>query len=284
MRVSGFTFVRNAIKYDYPILESISSILPLCDEFIVNVGESEDETLELIKTIADNKIKIIESVWDEKLKERGLILSEQTNVALSKCSGDWCFYIQADEVVHEEDLPKIKKCMEQNLENSNVQGLLFNYIHFYGSYFTYQSNRKWYSKEVRIIKNNLGIKSWGDAKGFRIPSDKNPRGNKIKVKSTSANIYHYGWVRHPETMKEKINFFESLWDKNLNIENYDYTNFFGKFERPYLFEGSHPKIMEERIEKGEYLFSNIKKYARKPNRFLEKIKRIGEHKNFIILK
>ena len=69
MKVSGFTFVRNAVKYDYPVVESIRSILPAVDEFIVNVGRCDDGTLELIRSIRDPKIKIVESVWDETLRE-----------------------------------------------------------------------------------------------------------------------------------------------------------------------------------------------------------------------
>ena len=48
MKVCGFSFIRNAVKYDYPIVESIRSILPICDKFVVAVGNSEDNTLQLI--------------------------------------------------------------------------------------------------------------------------------------------------------------------------------------------------------------------------------------------
>src|SRR3990172_8381172 len=120
MKVSGFTFCRNMIKYDFPIVESIRSILPIVDEFIVNVGKSEDHTLELIQSIGDSKIKIIESVWDESLRKDGLILSQQTNIALKQCTGDWAFYLQADEVVHEDDLSGLARLMEVALRKPNI--------------------------------------------------------------------------------------------------------------------------------------------------------------------
>ena len=60
MKVAGFTIIRNAIKFDYPVVEAITSILPICDEFVVAVGNSDDETLQLIKQIDSPKIKIFE--------------------------------------------------------------------------------------------------------------------------------------------------------------------------------------------------------------------------------
>ncbi len=152
MKVSGFTIARNAVKYNYPIVESIKSILPLCDEFIVNVGDSDDRTLELIQSIKDPKIKIIQNKWDFSRGE--IVLAEQTNIALSKCSGDWAFYLQSDEVVHEKDLPKIRKLMQKYLNDDNVDTLRFKWLHFYGSFNRYRIDSGWFQKEDRIIKNN----------------------------------------------------------------------------------------------------------------------------------
>lgn len=107
MKIAGFTFVRNAIKFDYPIIEAITSILPICDEVVVAVGNSEDDTLGLIKSINSPKIKIIETIWDDSLREGGRVLAVETDKALAAVSPDvdWCFYIQGDEVVHEQYLP-----------------------------------------------------------------------------------------------------------------------------------------------------------------------------------
>ena len=68
MKVTGFSFIRNGVKFDFPIVEAIKSILPICDEFVVAVGKSEDDTLGLIQSIGSPKIKIIETVWDESLR------------------------------------------------------------------------------------------------------------------------------------------------------------------------------------------------------------------------
>ena len=166
MKVSGFTFVRNVVKYDYPVVESIRSILPVVDEFIVNVGLCDDGTLELIRSIGDPKIKIVESVWDETLRKDGLIYAQQTNIALSHCTGDWAFYIQADEVVHEDDLPIIQEAMRRHLGNPAVKGLLFRYLHFIADYWS--TNPWFYHKAVRIIRNNGEVESCGDAVGFHL--------------------------------------------------------------------------------------------------------------------
>jgi len=62
MKVCGFTFVRNAIKFECPLVESINSVLPLCDSILVVVGNSDDDRLELVKSINSPKIRIIETV------------------------------------------------------------------------------------------------------------------------------------------------------------------------------------------------------------------------------
>ncbi|MEP7145654.1 MAG: glycosyltransferase family 2 protein, partial [bacterium] len=209
MKVSGFTIVRNGVKYAYPFREAILSVLPLCDEMIVNIGKSADGTLEIVKLLSDQnkKIKIIESDWDMSLKG-GKVLSVETNRALKECSGDWCFYIQGDEVVHEKYYGTISQAMNKYLMNEDIEGLRFYYKHFYGTYDYYQDNyRNWYLREVRIIKNHDDIISWGDAMDF-----KHPDGSKIKSKDMNAEIYHYGWVKPPAKLIKKRTDFEKLYN------------------------------------------------------------------------
>jgi len=292
MQVSGFSFVRNGIKLGYPVTEAIRSILPICDEFIIAVGKSEDDTLEQIKAIGDSKIRIIETEWDKDMFVHGQINSFQTNIALKECRGDWCFYIQADEVVHEKFLPLIETEMKKFLHDDDVQGLLFDYLHFWGSYDYYQDSRRWYRHEIRIIKNNLGIESWESAQGFR------RIGRKVRVAKIDADIYHYGWVRPPKVMKEKQIAFQSLRHDEAWLQKTfaDTPEEFDYGDPKYLvkFEETHPEVMTERIKelnwdfsKGKYagnphekLFSRIRSY------FEDKVihYRIGEYKNYILLK
>ncbi len=244
MKVSGATIVRNAIIYGYPIVESIQSLLPLCDEVIVNIGKSDDNTKELITSINSPKIKIIESEWDLSIRRGGIILSQQTNIAIEKCSGDWIFYLQADEVVHEDDYEKIYDSMKRYKEIKKIDALAFDFIHFYGSAYTYQDARNWYKQEVRIIRNNGKIKSYGDAQGFRLLD-----GRKPNAKLTGAKIYHYGWARPQKIMWKKIIDFNKLWHDDKYIEekfkNFTPEDCFGELENLKVFTGKHPKVMSQ---------------------------------------
>jgi len=288
MKVSGFTFIKNAVKYDFPFIESVKSILPICDEFVVVHGDSEDDTKKLIESINSPKIKVYNTVWNPELRKGGLVLSEQTNIALSKTTGDWCFYIQGDEVVHEKYLDTINSAMEHNFYNIKVEGILFKYLHFYGSYSYVATSRQWYRNEIRIVRNNIGIQSYKDAQGFRL----NDR--KLIVKAIDAYIYHYGWVRPPQTMQKKVKYFHSLWhskdwiDKNVkDTADYDFST----TDTIKLFNDTHPKVMENRIKNQSNDFNleyhNIKKGFKKLTlEFIENVTgwRIGEYKNYKIIK
>jgi hypothetical protein len=255
MKISGFTFIKDAITYDYPIIEAIQSILPLCDEVIVAVGKSTDETLALIKNINDPKIKIIETVWDETQRENGQVLAVETNKAFAAISPstDWAIYIQADEIIHEQYLPTIKKAMEQYCNNTNIDGLLFNYLHFYGSYDYVATASNWYRKEIRIIKNNKNIYSYKDAQGFR----KNEN-EKLNVAAIAAYIYHYGWIKDPRAMQLKQENFNKYWHNDAWIKDnvvaantFDYASHIKELG---IFKGTHPQVMKARIAKINWQF------------------------------
>ncbi len=254
MKVSGFTFIRNAIKYDYPVVEAIKSVLPLCNNFVVAVGQSEDDTLGLIKSIDPDKIEIVETVWDDSLREGGVVLAKETDKAFQAIAqdSDWAIYIQGDEVIHEKYHAEIKKAMEQWVNDKNVDGLLFNYLHFYGSYDYIGVSPKWYANEIRVIKNNKNIYSYRDAQGFR----KNDN-EKLRVKAIDAYVYHYGWVKEPQAMQRKQEDFNKLWhdeawiEKNvIKAEAFDYSN----IDALEKFRGTHPKVMQNRIDSTNWKF------------------------------
>jgi len=275
MKVTGFSFIRNAIKYDYPIVEAIKSILPICDDFVVAVGKSEDNTLELIKNIDPSKIKIIETVWDDSLREGGKVLAVETNKAFQAIGddSDWAFYIQGDEVMHEKYLPVVKNAMEKHLYNKRVDGLLFNYTHFYGSYDYVGASPRWYSNEIRVIRNNKSIYSFRDAQGFRKGDNE-----KLNVKAIDAYIYHYGWVKPPESMQKKQEDFNKLWhddqwiDKNVaKATEFDYS----AVDLLTLFKGGHPEAMKNRIDNQNWKFDhdisiNRLSFKNKMKRYLKK--------------
>ncbi len=290
MKVSGFTFVRNAVKFDYPIVEAINSVLPLCDELIVNIGNSEDNTEELIRSIQSPKIKIHHSLWDDSLKEGGKVLAIETNKAFDNIApdADWCFYFQADEIIHEKYYDVIRKAMMDYLEDKRVEGLLFKYLHFYGSYDYIGDSRTWYSHEIRIIRNDKTIRSYRDAQGFR------KDGRKLNVKAIDAFVYHYGWVKHPELQLQKHLRFEQLYNINKlsdQISN-EATKAFNYAEIDSLvkFGGTHPLVMQQRIKNKNWHFDfdiTRKKFSMKDRLlyWVEKKtgKRLFEYRNYKIV-
>lgn len=292
MKVTGFTFIRNAIANDYPVAEAIRSVLPICDEFVVALGNSTDETAALIKSISADKIKIIDTVWDESLKKGGQVFAEETNKALQAISPDtdWMIYIQGDECIHERYLEVIKQEMKDNLENNQVEGLLLKYLHFYGSYDYYAESRRWYRREIRVLKNLPGIHSYRDAQGFRIAE------RKLKVKLIDAYVYHYGWVKTPKALQGKVRNFNQFYQTQDWVEQhfpvqevFDMRN----ADRLLRFEGTHPQVIQNRIAATNWTFNeDLTKKTPKMNlkrRILQKIEdltgfRMFEYRNYKIIK
>ncbi len=254
MKVSGFTFIRNAVLLDYPIVAAIQSILPLCDEVVVAVGNSTDDTLGLIQNI-DPKVRIIQTTWDDSLRQNGRVLAVETDKALAAINpaADWAIYIQGDEVLHEADHPNILKAMTRYQHDQDVDGLLFDYLHFYGSYDYIGVSNNWYKKEIRIIKPGRGIFSFRDAQGFRKAPDQ-----KLKVAAAHASVYHYGWVKDPQAMQRKQESFHKLWhddawlEKNIKVATaFDYEDHIHELAR---FEGTHPQWIAARIAERNWTF------------------------------
>lgn len=288
MKVCGFTIIRNAVKFDYPVVESITSVLPLCDKFIVSIGNCTDGTLELIQSIPSDKIQIIHSVWDDNLREGGKVLAIETNKALDAIPDEytWAIYIQSDELIHEKYFETIKSAMKKYANHSKVEGLLFKYLHFYGSYDYVGDSRKWYRKEIRIIKNNKQIRSYKDAQGFR------KNNQKLKVKPIEAYIYHYGWVKHPKYQQAKQEHFHKMWHndewvkKNIKMaDEFDYT----AIDILKRFEETHPNVMQERVNKINWKFSFDPTQIKLPLKvkilhWIEKKTgwKVGEYKNYKI--
>lgn len=291
MKVSGFAIARNVVKADYPIGEALKSIAPLCDEIVVAVGNSDDQTRDYILGLGLKQLKIIDTIWDDELREGGRVLADETNKALAATNpqSDWCFYIQADECIHENDVEGIRTTMKKYVNNASVDALLFDYRHFYGSYDYIGDSRKWYRKEIRIIRQGRGIKSWKDAQGFRSKNNE-----KLRVVSTGARIFHYGWVKHPKHQQIKQKQFHRLWhdDSKLekmvtNKEEFDYST----IDSLQKFQETHPQLMKERINAQNWKFDfdpSRKNFTLKTwfLYYFEKITgiRIGEYKNYKLIK
>jgi len=250
MKVAGFTFIRNALKFDFPVVEAITSVLPLCDLFVVAVGDSEDDTLELIRRIDPQKIRIVETVWNSSLVSGGAVYADETNKAFDAIPEgfDWCFYIQGDEVLHEKYLEPVRQAMQKWADHPEVEGLLFRYRHFFGTFDYTGDSRRWYRREIRVVRNDKKIRSYRDAQGFR------RNGQKLAVVAVDAEIYHYGWVRHPRDMQQKIEevrrFYHGISETEARHiagqREFDYSRSYDALAR---FTGSHPQVMHNRISR-----------------------------------
>ena len=243
MKVSAFTFIKNGQILGYPFIESIQSILTIVDEFVINVGESEDDTLLMIQSIPSSKIRIIKSKWNDTMQKRGFVYGQQKMIAQYNCTGDWAFYIEGDEVYHENDLEQIRETMKMHLNDPNVEALAFNFYHFYGNRNSYLDSPGWYRSEVRIIKNS--IRSYAPDGLFWLVLKSNKKGRYPRAKHTGVNCYHYGWVRSEEQMNLKSRKVQKYWGKDPT--NTDYS----KIDQSIIkeFQGTHPKIIKSWLPK-----------------------------------
>jgi len=241
IKVSGFTIVRNAIKLDFPVEASIRSLLPVCDEIVVNVGRSEDETLALVRAIGDPKIRIVETEWD--MSRRNTVLGHETLRAMRECHYPWGIYIQADEVLHERGAEELAAAIQRHDGDPRVEGLLVRYLHFYGGFDTIATHRRWYRREVRAVRldPSLDIRPYQGAQGFRV----GPEHRKIRARLTTAEMFHYGWARPAQALREK---------RELGKTMYPWRD--ADERKPLLawipgirtFTGGHPAVTQSWIE------------------------------------
>jgi len=246
MLISAFTPIRNAQIMGYPVVEAIRSILPIVDEYLVGVGQSDDDTRALIESIGDPRIRILDTHWDLGSTTGGFILADKTNELLDQCRGAWCFYLQADEVVHERDLPIIVERCRALRSDARVEGLLFSYLHFYGSYGVVAHARNWYRNEVRIVRSGVGIRSIGDAQSFSAP------GGKPRVERSGAVIHHYGHVKPPTLMGRKHKLMARWWSQRPDpaFDDFRFRQIYGLRR----FGGTHPAVMRTLVEAQDWSF------------------------------
>ena len=288
MKISGFTFIRNGHALGYPFIESIRSLLPLCDEVIVNVPRSTDGTLESVKAIGDPKIRIIESPWDENERIGDPIFKRNTDLAHELCTGDWCVYLQGDEVLHEADYPVMRAAMERELNHPEVQGLLMDYTHFYGSFWTEVYSFGWYYKEVRIVRRDANIRAFGGAQGFRTVDRQ-----KLWVKDSGGRCFHYGYALDPVQAKiKRENFLKITRDDAGVSRELDScsANFYDDDQKVKPFTGTHPAVMREMVAAATWTYTSRNPLIRfRKNYFWEDvallIKRctgitLGVHRNY----
>jgi len=241
VRVSGFTIVRNAIKLDFPVEASIRSILPLCDEVVVNVGRSEDDTLALVRSIEDPKIRVLETEWD--MTRRNTVLGLETHRAMQACVHPWGVYIQADEVLHESGVDELRATIQTVDDDARIEGLLVRYVHFYGGFDTVATHRRWYRREVRVVRlaRELDIRPYQGAQGFRV----GPEHRKIRARLTAAQMFHYGWARPAQALREKRDLGRTMYPWRNADASLPLLAWMPGLQR---FRGRHPAVAQRWIE------------------------------------
>jgi glycosyltransferase involved in cell wall biosynthesis len=236
--ISGFTFIRNGVSLGFPFVESIRSLLPLVDEFVVAVGRGDDDTLERVKAIGDAKIRIIETIWNERMADRGFVYAQQKMMAQYACTGDWAFYLEGDEVVHEDEIDAIRASVDRHNDNPAVEALVFDYLHFYGSPGYVSISPGWYRRECRLIRNTIRTYAPDGQYWLVMSQHKKPRNPHGAL--ADAHIYHYGWVRRAECMQAKLDQVAKYW-AGADVPKINYANFDPKAVMP--FTGTHPEVM-----------------------------------------
>jgi glycosyltransferase involved in cell wall biosynthesis len=289
VKVSGFTFIRNGNDLGYPFIASIRSLLPLCDEVVVNVPHSTDGTLDAVRAIGDPKIRILESEWNPGQGLGGRILSHHTNLALDQCTGDWCVYIQGDEVLHEDSISAMRAAMRAEQDHPEVQGLLVDYTHFYGSYWTTVYSFGWYYKEVRVVRRESRIRSVGDAQGFRAGD-----GRKLRVKDSGGRYFHYGFALDPARMHEKKGNLVSLYRKDSARGSNRPPTFYDDDQKVRPFKGTHPAVMKDAVAAATWTYRSRNPLIRfRRNYFWEDIAllikqctgiTVGVHRNYRLIR
>jgi hypothetical protein len=252
MKVSGFTFLRNGQKLGYPFIESVRSVLPIVDEFVIALGPSPDGTEEKLRAIGDDKIRILHTQWNEKMRSnysiKGFVYGQQKSIALFNCTGDWAFYLEGDELVHEEDLPKIRAAMEKHLDDERVEALVFDYIHFYGNPNTYAWSPRWYRTAPRILRNT--IPAWAPKGLFFTVLDTQKATRYPRAAHSGATIYHYGWVRSEAQMQLKTDEVKKLGRNTTPMTAYADID----PATLRLFTGTHPKVIQDWLPRADGLF------------------------------
>jgi hypothetical protein len=283
MMISGFSMAKNADSLYYPVKQAVQSILPIVDEFVIAIGDCSpgDKTRELIESIGDPKVKIIDTAWNLEKYPRGMEHAHQTDIAKEHCSGDWLFYLQADEVIHENDLSEIQSACERFHDDKEVEGFLLKYRHFWGDYDHYHRAHGWYPYEIRIVRNDPEIHSWESAQSFRRIPDfdglnyrRQENTFKLKVVELDAWVYHYGWVRPPELMRKKNKAFQTIHKGKRRVDEMEKQRYFefdyGPLNLLQEFKGTHPAVMRDWIEKfdwkSELQYSGKPNTSRKPNK------------------
>lgn len=245
--VSGLTIIRNGVRLNYPFIEAIRSALPICDEYIVVAGDSDDETLERLAELKDDRVKVIHTEWSPRVTPRKCLLAQQTNIGLGFCRGAWCLYLQGNEVLHERALPRLRNLMETHERDDSIEAMLLERLTFWSDYRHYLAvYPRRFKYTARIIRPNIGTYSIRDGMSFAVFDNFSTRGRYPRAIDTGADLYRYDYVHSVEQQARK--FADAVHRSGTSVKA-DENYFYEYYPRQFIarFTDSHPEVMAQRV-------------------------------------
>ncbi len=247
--VSGLTIIRNGVRLNYPFIEAIRSALPICDEYVVVAGDSDDETLEHLAMLDDDRVRVIHTEWSPLVNPRKYLLAQQTNIGLGFCRGRWCLYLQGNEILHEKALPGLRSLMETHADNGLIEAMLVERLTFWSDYEHYvAAYPRRFKYTARIIRPNIGTYSIRDGMSFAVFDDFSTRGRYPKAIDTGADLYRYDYVHSVEQQARK--FADAVHRSGTSVQA-DADYYYQHYPRQFIarFEGTHPAVMSGRMRR-----------------------------------
>lgn len=196
MKTSGLLIIRNGVECGYTFQEALLTLDAVCDEIIVCEGYSTDSTFDEIESLKNPKIKIFRDAWERCAD--GSEFARVTNLGLRRCTGDYIFYLQADELVHENDLPGLREAIASGQYNS----ISFGFVHLRYDFGSQIANDV-YTRAIRVIRNIPEIVSIQDGFDFG--------GGITPGLASQWVIYHAGYVFLANILAKMINHYQEFY-------------------------------------------------------------------------
>lgn len=240
MKIYGFTYVRNGETLGYPYLEAIRCLSELCDAVYVAVGDSTDCTRELVAAVP--AVHVIDTIWDDALRQGGKIFSIQANTALRELrknhSEGWALHLQADQIVLRDDFAQIRADFER-AEASGCDALAMRFLHFWHTPRAIAYSKRWFPQTVVAARVGSKVESVGDSQSL---------GGYSKLFESDVNVFHYGHALGDKFYEQKQRTLHRWWHPDSAIDTVMKKSAGKDREEPSLpYLGPHPVWMQSRL-------------------------------------
>lgn len=289
--IAGYTHTLNPETHGFPYIESIKSMLGFCDEVVVVDGGSTDGSVEKIKEIGDDRIKVYVREWDW---EEPCMDGMQKAYGRAMCSvgpNDFLWQQDADEVVHEDDYDKIRSIVKRFPTDTNLIHLPV--VELWGSHDDVRTDR--HSWKWRLSRNDFRI-THGVNKDARVIDEKNGKtyakkgqsdgceyvdimtGDYIKHRGFYNNeieslrrsspekygdlmndlfdsapaVFHYSWASIPRKIRNFRDFWDKCWSNLYNDTEKEQRFFVGKDMTTVTDDDINEEAEKMKLQGGEH--------------------------------